>query len=641
MGGPVIQPTPPFMPTQQSAQDYLTALLQHQQQTSGMTQVGAQVPQHTVPQPGPFESQQQPPERAYGPGQGGARKRASMQNFATAVSNLAGQIVQKHEQRKAREQQKIFDNFSAYSKGMQDAQGQMEQGKELVKQGTQKGVDTPEGKQLIEQGQKLIQQGQQSYQQNVTNLNDLTTGKNEKNAKILAKGYGVDDKNAGTPERQAAIAAIKKQNPGMGDQAANLMSRMPSTMQLSAEGQQQEMMRKAGVTGQPATQGQIIKALTDQHNQALKHGIDEAKVSLSAYKMGMIPEYQQDGTYKLRPMTQEERGQYQLAQKGVLAWTLKDGKPVAALRNPQTNQIIPGTENPDLLPPAYLTERLHEGEFTYTDKDGKVWRVPFTSTTKPKLGIGNKPSPVPNAKRGAQPSPVPKAASNVPQPSPVPNSNMPKGSRLIGQSSDPESSAKALVDHRMAPMELPGFGKSREQALRRAQELDPNYNAAQADIDYTQARNPGVQATLKYLTSLTGKDGKSGNLGELLRVSNSVTRTDFPPLNDILAWARLKSGSKQIAKYNTVITEVADQVAKILQGGGTGSGTSDAKLKQAQELFDKGFSKDQIEGVVEELGPLLENRRGSMIGDNPFLQNQFGTGKKESKVIVVSPEDMK
>ena len=78
-----------------------------------------------------------------------------------------------------------------------------------------------------------------------------------------------------------------------------------------------------------------------------------------------------------------------------------------------------------------------------------------------------------------------------------------------------------------------------------------------------------------------------------------------------------------MAAYYTAVTEVADQVAKILQGGGAGGGTSDAKLKQASELFDKGFSKDSINAVSTTLRDLLANRKKEMIGTNRYLVKQF------------------
>ena len=99
--------------------------------------------------------------------------------------------------------------------------------------------------------------------------------------------------------------------------------------------------------------------------------------------------------------------------------------------------------------------------------------------------------------------------------------------------------------------------------------------------------------------------------------------TQFPALNDTAAWVRLQAGDPKMAAYYATVTEVADQVAKIMQGGGTGGGTSDAKMKQATDLFDKGFNKDQITAIGTQLRNLLANRKKELIGGNRYLVKQF------------------
>jgi hypothetical protein len=94
-------------------------------------------------------------------------------------------------------------------------------------------------------------------------------------------------------------------------------------------------------------------------------------------------------------------------------------------------------------------------------------------------------------------------------------------------------------------------------------------------------------------------------------------------LNDAAAWARLQAGDPAIAGFKANITEVSDQVAKILQGGSGSAGTSDAKMKQALDLFNSGFSKAQIRSVASTLQPLLQNRKTNMIGNNSYLQRWY------------------
>src|SRR5262249_49569195 len=160
----------------------------------------------------------------------------------------------------------------------------------------------------------------------------------------------------------------------------------------------------------------------------------------------------------------------------------------------------------------------------------------------------------------------------------------------------------------------------------------PKFDPSKSDMDYTYAKTTSTQNTLKYLNSLTGKDNQSGNLGELISLSDKIKRSQYPPINDVLAWSRLKAGDPQMAAYYGTVTEVADQVAKIMQGG-AGGATSDAKMRQASELFSKGFNPEQIKTVSLELRKLLSNRKGELIGDNTFLKKQYGSG--EENIIVV------
>lgn len=193
-----------------------------------------------------------------------------------------------------------------------------------------------------------------------------------------------------------------------------------------------------------------------------------------------------------------------------------------------------------------------------------------------------------------------------------------------------QDTAKSLVEGRMAPSELSKRatkGSNNYNSILSAanaysmQTTGKPYNPAQADVDFKFAQNPATQNTLKYLNSLTGADNKSGNLQQLVQQSNGITRTDFPALNNAAAWSRLSAGDPAMAAYHATVTEVADQVAKILQGGQ--GGTSDAKMAQASELFKAGFSKNQITSVAGTLRDLLANRKSELIQSNPFLKAQF------------------
>jgi len=194
--------------------------------------------------------------------------------------------------------------------------------------------------------------------------------------------------------------------------------------------------------------------------------------------------------------------------------------------------------------------------------------------------------------------------------------------------------AEQLVNGNLAPAELTKRatkGSDSYNAILKAADdyslktTGKRFNIAQADRDYKFANNVQTQNTLNFLKSLTGTDDGSGNLtggnlDELRNISDSIGRTNYPALNNAKAWAKLAMGDPKYAEFQATATEVADQVAKILQGSASG-GTSDAKLQQAVNMFQTGFSQAQITGIIGALKPLLRNRGAAMISDNPYLSD--------------------
>jgi hypothetical protein len=186
-----------------------------------------------------------------------------------------------------------------------------------------------------------------------------------------------------------------------------------------------------------------------------------------------------------------------------------------------------------------------------------------------------------------------------------------------------------IVEGRIDPSQIsprsPNYGLITSYADEYSRQKNGQpFDFSKATGDYKYANNVGTKNTLNYLNALVGPDGKTGNLQELINQSDAIGRTPFPALNDVAAWARLETGSPKIAAYHAQVTETADMVAKILQGGG--SGTSDAKMRQAQELFQNGFNASQIRAVAGTLQGLLQNRKSSLIGNNTYLQKWYGPG---------------
>ena len=251
------------------------------------------------------------------------------------------------------------------------------------------------------------------------------------------------------------------------------------------------------------------------------------------------------------------------------------------------------------------------------DNKGNTVAVPLTSTRTPiSSGAGNVPS-MPVAGQSQQPS-VGSTLKRRSAPSRSSNAAPRSAGRVIPNftpaanlgADDLETQAQMVADGRMAPAEIKGGRADAGRVLARAKQINPDLNVAQNDIDYSFMKNTGTQNTLSYLNSLTGVNGQSGNLDEIVRLSKGVGNGSFKPLNSLRneVQSHLISDPKRAA-FASAVVEVGDQIAKVLQGGGTGSGTSDAKLKQGLEMLNRNFSPAEFAAVASELKTLLSNRK--------------------------------
>lgn len=259
----------------QQYSDYLKAQIASQANTTGLTQMGpntggAQAPvQRQLQQPGPQSN------RTFGPGEGAARKRESMQNLVKSAQGVANKFAQYSQDKQKREYEQTIGRFTGATQGVNQAQAQIQQAAQALKQNPQD-----------PQAQQMMQQAQGALKQNQTILNDMANDK--KAHKVITKAFGIDDKNADSPERAAAKAVLQKQM-GVGGGAAGILSQLPQTQQLSPAAQSQQMARQAGVVGAPATQGQVLAAAgresSEQHKDVRADQSEAGKDTRAAQTM--------------------------------------------------------------------------------------------------------------------------------------------------------------------------------------------------------------------------------------------------------------------------------------------------------------------------------------------------------------------
>lgn len=171
-----------------------------------------------------------------------------------------------------------------------------------------------------------------------------------------------------------------------------------------------------------------------------------------------------------------------------------------------------------------------------------------------------------------------------------------------------------LIDtHKMAPSQLTLFGGmgAAGAAFKRmvGTELvkkNPEFNWEQAESDYQFAKSPGFQNTVRYM------DAVVESIPRLQQNATKLANGKFKSWNALKNAAAAEFNSADVKALKTDVLLVGDEVAKILQGGGSGSATSDAKLKQAAEIFSTSDDVPAIVAAVDEVQYLIGNRRNTL-----------------------------
>jgi len=174
------------------------------------------------------------------------------------------------------------------------------------------------------------------------------------------------------------------------------------------------------------------------------------------------------------------------------------------------------------------------------------------------------------------------------------------------------STAQAILEHRMAPSQLSlgggSMGKSpfRQAVVAEVNRMNPRFNWQEAESNYQFGKSTGTQTTVRFL------DNIEKTLPVLEQASDAFQRSGVRVINKAMLAGKSQFGSVDVVKFEFARNILADEIAKILQGGGTGAGTTDAKLRQAQELLAGDMTPQQLKAVTASARELLGARRQSL-----------------------------
>jgi hypothetical protein len=279
----------------------------------------------------------------------------------------------------------------------------------------------------------------------------------------------------------------------------------------------------------------------------------------------------------------------------------------AGVYDTRTHSIAPGSAPPAPRTPTREISTVDENGKKVTrivpDEIGATYpaappQTPAPSDTEQRIQDYLQANNLPNTPQNRDAASVTLATRNTPQPT----------------AEDARGAAQDILAHRLAPSQMSalygGFGaqaqKFKRMVIAEARKIDPNFDYEQAESEYQFAKSPGFQNTMRYMSSV--QESIPMVIDRAKKLANGNVRS----INALVNAGKNQVNNVDVKKFQTDRLLVADEIAKILQGGGTGSGTSDAKLSQAEKILSESDSPDAIAGAMADVQQLIGFRKKAL-----------------------------
>lgn len=197
--------------------------------------------------------------------------------------------------------------------------------------------------------------------------------------------------------------------------------------------------------------------------------------------------------------------------------------------------------------------------------------------------------------------------------------------------------AQDILSGRMAPSQLrlySGMGPAgqayRQGVLQEIHRANPDFNEEAAESNYNFGHSPAFQQTTRYM------DYADSSIDNTIKNANVLANSGFTSYSKLKNKFGNEFQSVDLAKFNTDRLETADAIAKILQGG-TGSGTSDKKLADAQGLIKESDDPAKVAATLKEVRDLIAKRKSTYAAGTYLGDRATGAVKPVSGGVTLPP----
>ena len=180
----------------------------------------------------------------------------------------------------------------------------------------------------------------------------------------------------------------------------------------------------------------------------------------------------------------------------------------------------------------------------------------------------------------------------------------------------------SLVEGTMDPSQMSKRSKAYDQTIQQANQYSIEkygkpFDLAQAQEDYTYAKQPQTQNTLKMIRAMTDP---GGSIDIATQAAASLPRFDSGTLNKVFNAGATEFGSPEATNFHTAMLGLADEYSKVMGGGVS----SDTGRQQALDILKASYSKGQLVGAIGVMRQDISARQNALVGSNRYLLRQYG-----------------
>ena len=202
-----------------------------------------------------------------------------------------------------------------------------------------------------------------------------------------------------------------------------------------------------------------------------------------------------------------------------------------------------------------------------------------------------------------------------------------------------ETLAQGMYDGSVTPEDLKreakGASLDPNEVMGRAMEIGiakgKPFNEEIIKQEHNFAKSPKTQAALDGIDRVLGSPGQPGYMDQMLNLAKEADLGTHGALNSANLAVQRFFGSNAAKNFNTSVMETRRSIAGLIGNPLLGGSETDKKLQQADSMLGERPTMENLEGATKVLKQALATQRQSIVGNNRYLRQRYGSASGQGQ----------